>query len=519
MKREERLLVKYYRLSLEDEEDGESNSIRNQRRLIEDYVEEKDDLRELTSIELSDDGYTGTGFHRPGIKRFLELLKKNQVACLIVKDFSRFTRDYIELGNYVEQIFPFMNIRFISVNDRYDSNFQSSYDGLEIPFKGILNDLYSKDISTKVKAAKRQMIKNGKLCSGSYPFGYRKREQGEIDRDGIPYRIDEEAAKVVRLIFHLALQGKKNIEIARVLNEQGCLTPGMAKRKNGSFGYGLKEGERSVWDSAKVLNILRDERYVGTLIIGRYRGKGVGGGKVEEAPEHMWFRKEMGMPAIILREDFERVQSLRPRRKRGVYKKEHHVLYRKVRCANCGHFLYYKPSEYGARYHSFFCKQPHLRPDSKCFRGYIKEQEILEALSHIIQVQMRMAETIKAGSKRKGKGDERRQAAKRLERLEKEIERKKNMKAQYYGEYKQGAFTKEEFLQKKGNIQDEIQVCRQEIQIIRESVEDIQEDSKKELVEIYGVSQDNIRLNRDMVENFVEMIWVYDVERVKIELK
>ena len=142
----------------------------------------------------------------------------------------------------------------------------------------------------------------------------------------------------------------------------------------------VKEGERSVWDSTKVLNILRDERYTGTLIIGRYRGKGVGSGKVEETPEHMWFREEMGMPAIILREDFERVQSLRPRGKRGAYKKEHHILYRKVRCANCGHFLYYKPSEYGVQYHSFFCKQPHLRPDSECFRGYIKEGEILEEI-------------------------------------------------------------------------------------------------------------------------------------------
>ncbi len=518
MKREERLLVKYYRLSMEDEADGESNSIRNQRKLIEDYVEEREDLRELTSLELSDDGYTGTNFNRPGIKRFLDLLKKNQVACLVVKDFSRFTRDYIELGNYAEQIFPFMDVRFISVNDRYDSSFQSSHDGLEIPFKGILNDLYSKDISTKVKAAKRQMIKNGKLCSGSYPFGYRKRERGEIERDGIPYGIDEEAAKVVRLIFHLALQGKKNIEIARVLNEQGCLTPGMAKRKNGSFGYGLKEGERSVWDSTKVLNILRDERYAGTLIIGRYQGKGVGRGKVEEAPEHMWFRKEMGMPAIILREDFERVQSLRPRGKRGTYKKEHHILYRKVRCANCGHFLYYKPSEYGAQYHSFFCKQPHLSPDSKCFRGHIKEWEILEALLNMIRVQVRLAETIKAESKRKGKGEERRQAGKRLERLEREIERKKGLKAQCYSEYKHGELTKEEFLRKKGSIQDEIQVCQQETQIIRESMEDMEED-KKELVERYGGYKDDIKLDREMVERFVKVIWVYDVGRVKIELK
>ena len=231
----------------------------------------------------------------------------------------------------------------------------------------------------------------------------------------------------------------------------------------------------------------------------------------------MWFRKEMGMPAIILREDFERVQSLRPRGKRGAYKKEHHILYRKVRCANCGHFLYYKPSEYGVQYHSFFCKQPHLRPDSKCFRGYIKEREILEALLSMIRVQVQLAETIKAESKRKGKGEERQQAKKRIERLEKEIERKKGLKAQCYSEYKHGELTKEEFLRKKENIQAEIQVCQQEIQIIRESME-VQED-EKELVERYGGYEDDIKLDRDMIERLVEVIWVYDVGRVKIELK
>lgn len=135
----------------------------------------------------------------------------------------------------------------------------------------------------------------------------------------------------------------------------------------------------------------------------------------------------------------------------------------------------------------------------------------------MIRVQMRLAETIKAESKRKGKGEERRQARKRLERLEKEIERKKDLKAQCYSEYKHGELTKEEFLRKKGSIQDEIQVCQQETQIIRESMEDMED--KKELVERYGGYQDDIKLDRDMVERFVEVIWVYDVGRVKIELK
>ena len=212
MKRESRLLVKYYRLSLEDPGSEESNSIVNQRRLVEDYVTERGDLWEMPGLELVDDGYTGTNFNRPGIKRFFTLLRADKVACLVVKDFSRFTRDYIELGNYAEQIFPFMGVRFVSVNDGYDSAVFREDSGLEVPFKGILNELYSRDISMKVKAAKGQLMKEGKLCSGSYPFGYRKEGAERCRQDETPYFVDEEAAEVVRAIFRMALEGKKNIE-------------------------------------------------------------------------------------------------------------------------------------------------------------------------------------------------------------------------------------------------------------------------------------------------------------------
>lgn len=389
----DKLLIRYYRLSLEDLDAEESNSIVNQRELIKDYIEKRDDLNQMDTLELYDDGYTGTNFNRPGIKKFFELLKKNRIGCLIVKDFSRFTRDYIELGSYVEQIFPFMEIRFISINDHYDSETCGNNGGLEVPFKGILNDLYSKDISLKVKAAKRQMIKEGRLCSGSYPFGYRKIRSE--DRNRCPYEVDERAAETVRFIFEQALAGKKNIEIARALNEKGCLTPGMRKRKNGDAGYGLKEGEMSIWDSTKVLNILRDERYIGTLIVGRYQGMGIGSGKVEQLPEDKWVRRENGMPALVSKEKFEQVQAMRPVKRRGEYTKEHHILYRKVRCGCCGRFLYYKPSDSGAEYHSFFCKQPRLRSDSQCFRGHIKEQDILDMLLQVIKTQVELEKEIK----------------------------------------------------------------------------------------------------------------------------
>ena len=516
MRTDGRLLIKYYRLSLEDQDAKESNSIVNQRKLIEDYVEGREDLKSLDSLELSDDGYTGTNFNRPGIRRFFELLKRNKVACLVVKDFSRFTRDYIELGNYAEQIFPFMDVRFISVNDNYDSTFQDSNSSLEVPFKGILNDLYSKDISMKVKAAKRQMIKDGKLSSGSYPFGYRKTEKGKGGKDEALFQVDEEAAEVVRMIFKLALEGKKNIETARELNEKGCPTPGIFKRRNGSFGYGLKDGEISIWDSTKVLIVLRDERYTGTLVVGRYQGMGVGSGKVEKLPEHMWVRKEDGIPAIIPKETFELVQSMRPIRKKGKYRKEHHILYQKVKCGCCGRFLYFKPSDDGEQYNSFFCKQTHLISDSKCFRGYIKEREILDMLTNLVKAQVRTAAAMKKEALQKVRKDEQ-QDQNRLRRLEKEIELKKGIKAQDYSAYKAGEFTKEEFLERKACLQRTIEMYEQEMQEIHDRIGNDREDTK-DFVEKFGEYQEDFQLNREMVEKLVKTIWVYDTERVKIEL-
>lgn len=501
MEKDKVLLVKYYRLSLEDQNAGESNSIGNQRKLIEDYVKRESCLRNMPSLELADDGYTGTNFRRPGIRKFFELLKGNKVACLIVKDFSRFTRDYIELGNYAEQVFPFMGVRFISVNDGYDSEIQSSIACLEIPFKGILNDLYSKDNSIKVKTAKRQMIKDGRLCSGSYPFGYQKVKRGEDGWKETPYRIDEEAAEAVRIIFQMALEGRKNIEIARILNEKGYLTPGMAKRKNGDFGYGLKDGEISIWDSVKVLRILRDERYTGTLITGRYQSMGTGSGKVKEKPEEMWVRRENRIPVIISKEDFELVQKMKPIYKRGKYRKDHHRLYRKIRCGCCGRFLYIKPSDSKEQDNLFFCKQTHLRSDSGCFCGYIRERDILELILKIINMQIKLSEKIKTGfvkrSEQKIHADDKQMTELYLNQLE---------KAQNYRLYRMGKLSKEEFLKKKDNLQREINQDEQKTERNHEMMEKMENGCEIQ------------KLSREMIETLIETIWVYDGERVKIRL-
>lgn len=450
---EDKILVKYYRLSLEEKEKGESGSIANQRRLVEDYLAKCVDLAAMTALELSDDGYTGMNFKRPGIERFFRLLRENRVGCLVVKDFSRFTRDYVELGNYAEQVFPFMGVRFISVNDRYDSREVKDEDSWLIPFKGILNNLYSRDISSKVRTAKRQMIKEGKPCSGSYPFGYRKTGKGGSEQGGMFFETDEKAAQVVRLIFRLALGGKKNREIARILNWIAIPTPAVYKQENGGFGYGLKEGKASLWDSPKILAVLRDERYTGIWIGGRHQSGGVGSGRTKEAPEDMWIRKAEGMPGIIAKEDFERVQVMRPIHRRGKYKTKHHLLYRKVKCGNCGRSLYIRRSDGRTGLIFFFCQQPRLLPGSSCFCGYVKEEDILTVIYAIIAMGHRLAgdkENKEEGQGKNVRDRESRKVLQQMRVLEREIIWEKELNARDYLGYRTGKLTEEEF-QKKRN--------------------------------------------------------------------
>ena len=190
----------------------ESNSILMQRILICQYITSHFEEYELT--EYQDDGFSGIDFHRPGIQRLFEDAKNEKIDCIIVKDFSRFGRDYLEVGSYLEQIFPFLGIRFISINDHYDSDY---YRGrvldFEINFKNLLYDLYSRDLSQKVKSSLQARKKSGQYVSSSEPFGY---EKSSDDRHMLV--VSEDEAEVVRLIFALALRGMTSSQIAKKLN-------------------------------------------------------------------------------------------------------------------------------------------------------------------------------------------------------------------------------------------------------------------------------------------------------------
>lgn len=264
----------------EDIGGNESNSIRMQRRLLKEFVAAHFKVYEL--LEFEDDGYSGTNFSRPGVSRLLEMVRNMEIDCIVVKDFSRFSRDYIELGAYLEQIFPFMGVRFISVNDGYDSADKRYASGeLDISFKNLLYDLYSKDLSVKVKSALSVRKERGQYISSNSPFGYKK---SPGDRHML--LVAEDEAAVVRRIFDLALQGFSSGDIARIFNRERVKTPMQFRVEKGETGRSPKKGIY-IWQASTVCKILHNQVYVGDIVYGKTEKENVGG-KNRLKPQSAW---------------------------------------------------------------------------------------------------------------------------------------------------------------------------------------------------------------------------------------
>lgn len=291
----------YLRLSKEDDYlQDESNSITNQRHILNNYIKMNFNNYEVT--EFTDDGFSGTNFSRPAVTELLEKAREGHFDCILVKDFSRFSRDYIELGSYLDQIFPFLGIRFISLNDSYDSkNHIGTTTELDVSFKGLMYDLYSKDLSLKVKSALHTRKEQGLYTSAHCPFGYKKDLK---DRHILV--IEEEEAEIVRRIFAMAQAGKTSTEIARILNFENIRTPIEFKIAKGETTRAPK-GQHFQWGSSFVYSILRNRSYVGDMEYDKYEKEEVGG-KNHLKPRSEWKIYYNHHPAIVSRSEFEELQ-------------------------------------------------------------------------------------------------------------------------------------------------------------------------------------------------------------------
>ena len=322
----------YLRLSRDDGDKAESDSIQNQRELINDFLKKHPEIKKVQ--EYIDDGYSGTNFDRPNFKRMMAEIEKGHIDCVIVKDLSRLGRNYIEMGKYLERIFPMYGVRVIAINDNYDTaNESSDADQIVIPFKNLINDAYCRDISMKIRSQLDVKRKNGQFIGSFATYGYMKDPKNKNH-----LIIDEYAANVVRMIFNMKLEGYSAGTIADHLNESKVLTPMEYKRFCGlNFNGGFQISTDPIWHPNTVTRILKNEVYLGIAVQGKNRKINY---KVKESrpiDESKWIRVPGSHDPIIPKEIFDTVQNmLRLDTRTSPKKTQVDVLSGLVRCGDCG---------------------------------------------------------------------------------------------------------------------------------------------------------------------------------------
>ena len=365
----------YLRLSRSDGDQQESNSIKNQRALLNDYMGKHPELHKFD--EYVDDGYSGTNFERPDFKRMMQDIEKRNVNCIIVKDLSRFGRNYIETGRYLERIFPFMGVRFIAINDHYDSAEENDDKGrILIPFNNLINDTYCRDISLRVRSHLDVKRKEGQFIGSFAGYGYRK-----DPKDKNHLIIDEYAAGIVQEIFKQKLNGMSSQRIASHLNELGVLPPNEYKRANG-FNYtcGFQAGLNQKWTVVSVNRILKNESYMGTLIQGKRRKINYKVKKSHDVGSENWIRVEDAHDAIISKGEFQQVQQLLELDTRTAPSQTTvYPLSGFLRCADCGQNMIRRTvTKNGKKYQYYHCST--YKNGGGCTPHMINSEKLTESV-------------------------------------------------------------------------------------------------------------------------------------------
>lgn len=368
----------YCRLSRDDGTESESNSIGNQKKLLSQKAKEMG----LTDTKYYvDDGYTGTNFNRPGFQQLIDDIEIGLVSAVMVKDLSRLGRDYVSVGNYTDSYFPEHNVRFIAVNDAIDSDEGES----EIaPFKNILNEMYARDISKKIRSSHRLRGSMGEPLSQP-PYGYMKSPENKKK-----WIIDPEAATVVKSIFKMCLDGKGNETIARELQENKVLIP-MAYWRSKGLNRGGKKTQTNPykWCKTTIQKILSQQEYCGDIINFKTYSKSFKNKRrIENSKENWAVFKDVNEP-IIDRETFETVQKFISKTKRRAPKKENgerSIFNGLIYCGDCHSKMRYHTSTSNKEIHYFTCSDNKVDYRGNCpGRHYVRA----DALEEVVKLELR----------------------------------------------------------------------------------------------------------------------------------
>lgn len=499
-------VAEYIRLSREDGDKAESDSIVNQRMLIADYVKGREDF--VVFDTYIDDGFTGTNFNRPGFRRMLEDIEAGKVNCVIVKDLSRFGRDYIDTGRYLERYFPDRNVRFISITDNIDS-FERAYDML-LPIKNIFNEQYARDISKKIHASVQTKQRAGEFIGAFASYGYKK---SPADKNKLI--VDEYAAGIVRRIFDLYIKGYGKSSIAGILNGEGVVCPSEYKRLNGdNYRNSNRLEDTSYWTYSTVNRILQNEMYIGNMVQGR-KYQSMRSKAKAKAPGD-WIVVRGTHEAIIGNETWEKAQDLLERRTRSMDGTTNRNIFAGfLKCGDCGRSLVKKGANYYCgtyvRSGRQYCTPHPISYDTleQIIRSDL--QMVLQSVEHRREAAaLCLPKSERPAVKQKSAGEK--------EKLQAELDKIRKRKKAVYEDYREELISKEECIAYRKEYGKKEELLKRQLECLGAKEEcdtqgDIYEHPRiKRLLEFGEVD----KLDRDIVVTILHGVLVYEKGKIKI---
>ena len=507
----------YVRLSLEDGDKEESNSVTGQKDLIRDYMTRHPELREC-GMKV-DDGFTGSNFDRPAFQEMMAEVKAGRINCIVVKDLSRFGRDHLEAGEYLERIFPFLGVRFIAINDNYDSLYSNAEsDELIVPFKNLINEAYCRDTSVKIRSQLEIKRRRGDFIGSFAVFGYRK---DPSDRHRL--LVDDYAAEVVRDIFQWKLDGLSAGDIAARLSASGIPTPMDYKQSQGmNYSTSFRIKEKSEWSAGMILRILKNPVYTGVLEQGRVTTPSYRVKRLVNKPREEWAIVENCHEAIISGYDFESVQKALALDARTTESGKAVDLFSgMVNCGECGGAMIKKTVPSGKKKYTYFVCATH-KNEKTCFSHGIRDTALTEIVLEFLKKHIRdvidLADLLALTDTAQLQKAKVQKLRERLDAKEAEIDRYHRLLCSLYESLADGLIDQSEYQKLKKSYTDRRAQAEEQADAIRAEMEQELNHSDQGLgwVEEFRRYQNIEALDRSIVVRLIERILIFRDRRVDI---
>jgi len=497
------IIAKYIRLSLDDTQTN-SMSLEHQRLLLDQYI--VDSNLDGPEREFVDNGFSGLNFERPAVQELLELVKDGRVGCILVKDFSRFGRNAIETGYFIERVFPLYRVRFVSVSDHFDSaQHDGDAGGMEVAFKFLMSEYYSRDLSRKISSAKQEKARRGEAVTKNCAFGYRLDENRKMV-------IVPETAEMVSIIFEMYADRKSISDIEKRFYEENRPTPAAWKKHRRQTAE--TEEFRCVWQKSVILNILQDEQYLGIYTAGKTRTVEVGNPNRAKNAKEDWIRIPDHHPAIISQELFDAAQEQlhtkgEPLRNRKMGTSERYPsasssLKGKVVCGTCGHTMRLNNTK-NAAFHCWFTR---AAPDIACHRLRILSRELEDVVWESV---MRQAKIVLNAAH----DDTHSHCSKRQLEFERSLQTLQDEKQQLYESLVLGDIRPEEYKKRKTALDADLTQQREVYEVIREQEE--KAAPRAASVKAAREALESNELGQELVDLLIDKVLVHPDNRIEIQ--